>query len=213
MRGLLTLIVILGAYISINLTGNYLRVKRWIIALAIGTVVAEGYLSLVKYGLLEYRQGLYQWLFAFGSAIIALAAVAIAMKCLATVPDEFRAGYIVLPIILAVITAYSTSFPVTVTGVTLILLACVLGVVGIQTLFCAIGHMNEAKERAPYQALGILWICQSVVFAMLASGFVENYPAWEQYGEWLPASVLCAGLLRLSWMFLTEGRGLKRVTL
>ena len=200
MRGLITIGAISVALLGVQLTGNYFGIRLFLWAHLAHQFIAEVFLATGgdPYSLT------YKWLYVLISLPILVTAVAINGKVLTCVPENQRTAFI-LPVIAGILAFYATPFAVTPIGVFMALQALVLGVVGIQTRIAA-EYLESVREQAPFKTLGLLWLGQSFLFAMHACGLDLNPQGWNSVGEWLPASLVIAGTLKLTWDFLTEGR-------
>lgn len=205
-RGLFELVAIGAALISVQLTGNYFKIRWYLFAQLVCTFCLE---ILLACGF-ERESAIYRGTYFTLSAPVLFCTAVIAWRLVRNIPDQLRPHYIAVPAILAIVAAYLTpaSNPI---SLYLLFNACVLLVTGTQTRAAAELIENPA-ERAPHRTLGLLWVVQSMIFFLYASG-VNIYPkGWEEIGGWLPAIVGILGIGKLSWDFLTEGRHEQAVT-
>ena len=199
-RGLVVIVTIFLALTSVNLTGNYFRIRRFLLAHLVATFAGE--LFLASGG--DTASTTYFWLYLATSLPILISALLISARMVEKAPDELKVHYIAVPIIMAVVAFYLTPFALTRIGVFMALQGCILMVAGVQARAAA--ELESPVLNLPHKTLGMMWILQSILFFLYASGVPIHPIGWEQIGNWLPALIVSGAMLKLAWDFQKAAR-------
>lgn len=195
MRGLLTLAAILLALTSVNLTGNFFRIRAFLVAHLVATFFTEIFLAWGG----DIASSTYFWLYVLTALPILITAVLIAGRMVSKVPDPLRVHYIAVPVIMAIIAYYLTPFAMTFSGVFLAIQGCVLMVCGMQA--SAAAELDVPAARLAHKTLGMLWMLQAIMFFLYSCGVQFSPTGWEHIGTWLPALLVSGAMLKLAWDF------------
>lgn len=189
-RGLAVIIATFCAIWSVQLTGNYFRIKRFLYAHVAATFSTELFISSGG----DTASTAYFWLYVLTTLPILICAVLISARLLSHVPEALRGDYIFVPVALAIVAYFLTPWKPSPVGFFSVLQACILLVVGAQTRVAA----EEVPNPRPHKTLGMLWVLQSILFFLYACGLNLSTVGWERIGNWLPALLVGGAMLKLA---------------
>lgn len=189
MHLLFLLPAILWAIARVHRSGNYSGIRVYLYALLADAVLAGGYGAMVDYSGEGYRLA-----YLCGTGVIAIAAILCAFRALKFMRYTLTA-FVSTGSTLAALIAWNQGAQEP-PALAVIAAGFLIGIAG----FLAMAVAWTSEETA-FRTLGALWLCQAGMFYIHAVGVGQYQQAWEQIGNWLPAVVLSAGLLKLGFDF------------
>lgn len=198
-RVLGTIIALFCALISVTMTSNHFRVRRYLWAMVVATLAEEFFLMRFS-----SSSDWYFWMYVAVTIPILVTALLISMRMFQALRKRPRDGrgderwkWVTAPLAAALIGLLSSPLDSRI-KILMAIQGAVLAYAGIQT--CAVSLLRHAT---PYLTLGTLWLAQAILFFLYGAGINFRPHVWESLGDWLPAGLVVTAMLKLSKDFLT----------